>query len=259
MDTNENNSNNVAETPEKVAEKKPEKTVKKIRGKKYQTKKKTLTLKEYPLDEALKLLSDTSYTAFDPSVELHINVSTDPKKSDQIIRKIITIPHGIKRNLKILVFGTESELQEAKNAGATYLGNDEIIGKIKKGWVGFDKIITTPSMMPKITTLAKILGPKGLMPNVKNETITTKITDVLKNLLSGTTIELKNEKDFPIIHTIIGKLSFGEKKLKENFITLYHALVNAKPPKAKIPFIKSITMKTTMGPGIKIDINSIDK
>jgi len=230
---------------------------KKKRGKKYKETLNLLQKEEYTLDEALELLKKASYTKFDPTVELHFNLSTDPKKSDQIIRQTANFPHGIKKNIKILVFGNEKQLEEAKQAGAQYFGDKETIEKIKNGWLDFDKVIATPEMMPKIAILAKILGPKGLMPNPKNNTLTNNISETIKNLLSGTTVEIKTEKEFPIIHTKIGKLSFEKKKLQENFYAIYKTIVIAKPPKVKNPYIKTLIITTTMGPGIKIDLTSI--
>lgn len=230
----------------------------KLRSNTYQKKAAVLNKDSYTLAEALELLEKISYTKFDPAVEVHFNLSIDPKKSDQLIRQNVVLPHGIKKDLKILVFGNEAELKEAKQAGATYLGDDEMIAKVKDGWVDFDKVITSPAMMPKIAILARVLGPKRLMPSTKNNTITTDIKTTLTELLSGTTIEIRNEKDFPLIHTKIGKLSFNKKQLEENFRTTYEALIKAKPPKVKLPFIKAVTIKTTMSPGIKIDIKSLE-
>lgn len=234
-------------------------TLKKIRSRKYRKQLDKISGKHFPLTEALELLKQISYTKFDPTVELHFNLSIDPKKSEQIIRKIATIPYGIKKDLKILVFGNEAQIKQAKEAGVKYIGDEAIIAKIKNGWVGFDRVIATPEMMPKITPLARILGPKGLMPNLKNNTITTKVKEVITTLLSGNTIEIKNERDFPIIHTMIGKLSLGTEKLKQNFQAVYETVIRARPPKVKNPYIKSLILKTTMSPSIRLGLESLAK
>lgn len=258
MEENIKKNNPPEETVEKPKKQKKIQRKTKIRGKKYLSKKKLVENKKYSLIEALKLLSETSFSKFDPSVELHFNLSIDPKKSDQNIRKIVNLKQGIKKKLKILAIGNEKQLKEAKDSGATYLGDEKILAKIKSGWTDFDKVIATPEMISKITPLAKILGPKGLMPNIKNNTITTKVKEAITNLISGTSVEIKNEKDFPIIHVLIGKLSFGTEKLKDNFKVIYESVLNAKPSKAKLPYIKSLTITTSMGPGIKLDLENLD-
>lgn len=244
--------NDTNQTPNK-----DQNVIKKTRSKKYQDKTKSVQKKNYLLNEALELLEKTSYTKFDPSIELHFNLSIDPKKSDQMIRIISKMPHGIKKELKILVFGNEKELEEAKKAGATYLGNAETITKIKNGWLDFDKILASPEKMPQIASLARILGPKGLMPNPKNNTVTTKIKETIENLISGNTLEIKNEKDFPIVHVKVGKLSFGKGKIKDNMLSVYNAVLKAKPNKAKNPYVKSLILTSTMGPGINIELSSL--
>ena len=167
-------------------------------------------------------------------------------------------PVWSEKELKILVFGDQDQIKEAKESGATYVSDEETITKVKNGWTGFDKVLATPEMMPKIALLAKILGPKGLMPNIKNNTVTKNIKETISNLISGNSLEIKNEKDFPIVHTIIGPLSFGEEKLKGNFKSIYETIIVARPPKVKNPYIKSITIKTTMSPSIKLDPDKLN-
>ncbi|KKP69467.1 MAG: 50S ribosomal protein L1 [candidate division CPR3 bacterium GW2011_GWE2_35_7] len=259
MNSEELKEKEVVKEKNQKSKSKPEtKSNPKIRGKKYQNKLKQIENRKYSLSEALKLLKEISYTKFDPKVELHINLSIDPKKSDQIIRKVTSIPFGIKKELKILVFGDQDQIKEAKESGATYVSDEETITKVKNGWTGFDKVLATPEMMPKIALLAKILGPKGLMPNIKNNTVTKNIKETISNLISGNSLEIKNEKDFPIVHTIIGPLSFGEEKLKGNFKSIYETIIVARPPKVKNPYIKSITIKTTMSPSIKLDPDKLN-
>lgn len=207
--------------------------------------------KLYPIDEAIKLVKQNAKAKFDESVEVHIRLGIDPKKGEQQVRSICILPHGTGKTKKIAVF-TEDE-KEAKEAGADIIGSKELIQKIKtKGTIDFDIAVSTPGMMKELAQIAKILGPKGLMPSPKNETVTKNIKKTVKELKTGK-ITFKNDETSNI-HQMIGKVSWDEKKLKENFNVFLEAIRKAKPPRIKGAYVKQIVICSTMGPGIKVAI-----
>ncbi len=224
------------------------------RGKKY---KKVLELidknKEYSLEEALELLPKTSTTKFDATVEVHIKLGIDPKKSDQQIRTTLTLPHGTGKKRRIAVFAEGKAADDAKAAGAVLVGGEELIEEIKRtGKTDFDIALATPEMMKNLAKIARILGPRGLMPNPKADTVTADIKKAMADLSKGKQ-ELKNDRSGNI-HLAIGKVSFEKDKLKENFEAVLEAVKRAKPEEAKGTYIKSVTLTTTMGPGIKVKV-----
>ncbi|MBX5438092.1 MAG: 50S ribosomal protein L1 [Thermoflavifilum sp.] len=211
--------------------------------------------KLYSLTEAAALLKDINTTRFDSSVDMHIRLGVDPKKADQAIRGSVTLPHGTGKTRRVLVLCTPDKEEEAKQAGADYVGLDEYIQKIESGWTDVDVIIATPSVMPKIGKLGKILGPRNLMPNPKTGTVTQDVAAAVKEVKSGK-ITFKVDKA-GIIHASIGRVSFPPEKIVENAHELIQTILRLKPPTAKGTYVKGISMATTMSPGIKIDPRSV--
>ncbi len=224
------------------------------RSKRYQeAAKKVEKNKIYSLEEAIKLVKETSATKFDSSVEVHVNLSIEPSKSDQQVRGAVTLPHGTGKTKKICAFVSGDKDKEAKEAGADIFGGEELITQIKTtGKVDFDIAIATPDMMPKLAIIAKILGPKGLMPSPKNETITTNLKKTIDELKKGK-VNFKND-DTANVHQIIGKVSFKEDQLIENYKAFMDAIRKAKPSAAKGSYINSISLASSMGPGIKVQL-----
>jgi len=211
-------------------------------------------MKEYSLEDAVKLVKDLKFVKFDESVDLAINLGVDPRHADQNIRLSTTLPHGTGKEVKVLVVAQGPKEKEAKEAGADYVGK-EYLEKIKGGWSDVDKIIATPDMMAELGKLGKVLGPKGLMPNPKSGTVTMDVTNAVRELKSGK-IELRVEKN-GIVHTQCGKSSFQENALVENIQTIYDTVMKAKPASVKGTYLKKMSVSSTMGPGIKIDQGSI--
>lgn len=207
--------------------------------------------KQYPIEEAVDLAKKTSTTKFAGSIEVHVRLGIDVSKSDQMVRGAIVLPHGTGQTLKVAVFTSDAKEKEAKDAGADIIGGQDLIDKIKQtSKIEFDVAIATPDMMPKLAMIAKILGPKGLMPSPKNETITTNLKKTIDELKKGKA-NFKND-DSSNIHNIIGKSSFEIKQLVENYNALLEAIKKAKPASAKGIFIKNISINATMGPGIRV-------
>jgi large subunit ribosomal protein L1 len=209
----------------------------------------------YSLEEASKLVKELSYENFDASVDLAVRLGVDPRKADQMIRGVVTLPHGTGKDVKVLALVPPEKEDEAKEAGADYVGMDEYIEKIKKGWTDVDVIITTPAMMRKLGPLGRILGPRGLMPNPKTGTVTMDVGKAVREVKAGK-IDFRVDKK-GIVHASIGKVSFDPEKIKENAEELIHTLIKMKPATAKGTYLKSIAMSSTMGPGIKIDTKSV--
>lgn len=207
--------------------------------------------KEYKLDEAVKLVKELSFAKFDESVEISINLGVDPRQADQNIRITTGLPFGTGKSVKVLVVTSGPKEQEAKDAGADYVGYDEYLDKIKAGWADVDKIVATPDAMSDLGRLGKILGPKGLMPNPKSGTVTMDVGNAVKELKAGK-IELRVDKT-SIIHAACGKVSFDEKALYENIEAVINTVRKAKPASVKGKYMKKVTVSSTMGPGIKID------
>ena len=228
-------------------------------GKKYvEASNKVEKNKAYGVEEAVKLVKETSITKFDSSVEVAMNLNIDTKKSDQQLRGSIVLPNGTGKSKKILVLAKGAAAAEAKEAGADFVGDTDLIDKIaNENWFDYDTIVATPEMMPALGKIGKVLGPKGLMPNPKTGTVTTTpaktVTDIKKGMIEYRADSLGN------VHGIIGKVSFDEKALSENLTYFINTIIKSKPTTIKGKFVKSISICTTMGPGIKIDLNSFDK
>ena len=211
--------------------------------------------KEYALLEAANVVKDITFTKFDASVDIDVRLGVDPRKADQMVRGVVTLPHGTGKDVRVLVLCTPDKEQEAKDAGADYVGLDEYIQKIEKGWTDIDVIITMPAVMAKVGRLGRILGPRNLMPNPKAGTVTTDVAKAVKEVKAGK-IDFKVDKT-GIIHTSIGKVSFGPEQLAENATEVLATLNRLKPSSAKGTYIRSITLSSTMSPGVVVDKNSI--
>ncbi len=210
---------------------------------------------QYDLDKAVEILKRESTVKFDETVDLAINLNVDPRHAEENIRISTPLPNGVGREISVLVLAQGSKVQEAIDAGADFCGNKEYLDKIKGGWTDIDKIVATPDMMPELGKLGKILGPKGLMPNPKSGTVSMDVSKAVSELKAGM-VELRVEKT-GIVHTPCGKVSFENDALIENILTIYNTLVKARPPSVKGQFIERISVSSTMGPGVKININSI--
>ncbi len=213
--------------------------------------------KEYSLEEAIRIVKESSYTKFDESIDLALNLGIDPKKSDQMVRGSVVLPHGIGKKVKVLVFAKGEKEKEATDAGADIVGAEDLVEKISKGWLDFDKTVATPDMMGIVGKLGKILGPRGLMPNPKLGTVTFDISRAVKELKAGKA-EYKAEKA-GIVHVPIGKVSFDNQKLLDNAKAVVDSIVKAKPATSKGKYLKKVSISSTMGPGVRIDIASLGK
>ena len=211
--------------------------------------------KVYTIEEAAQLVKDITFTKFDASVDIDVRLGVDPRKANQMVRGVCTLPHGTGKDKKVLVLCTPDKEEEAKEAGADYVGLDEYITKIKGGWTDIDVIITMPSVMGKIGAIGRILGPRGLMPNPKTGTVTMDIAKAVKEVKAGK-IDFKVDK-FGIIHTSVGKVSFEADKIKENAAEFVGIVNKLKPSATKGTYIKSVFLSSTMSPGIKIDTRSL--
>ncbi|MEI9956066.1 MAG: 50S ribosomal protein L1 [Ferruginibacter sp.] len=209
--------------------------------------------KAYSLKEASTLVKDINTTKFDSSVDLHIKLGVDPKKADQAIRGTVSLPHGTGKTKRVLVLCTPDKVAEATAAGADYVGLEEFITKIEGGWTDIDVIVATPSVMPKIGKLGKVLGPRNLMPNPKTGTVTNDVTGAINDLKGGK-IAFKVDK-VGIIHASIGRVSFASEKIAENSQELINAIIKLKPSSSKGTYLKGVSMASTMSPGIAIDTN----
>ena len=211
--------------------------------------------KAYDVAEAMKTVVETATAKFDESVEAHIKLGVDSRHADQQVRGVIVLPHGTGKTLKVLVIAKGVKVDEAQAAGADYVGGEDMINKIKnENWFDFDVCVTTPDMMGLVGRIGKLLGPKGLMPNPKSGTVTMDVTKAVGEIKAGK-VEYRLDKT-NIIHVAIGKKSFGAEKLTENFNALYDAILKAKPAAAKGQYVRSITVASTMGPGVKVAIKA---
>lgn len=227
----------------------------KISKKRKEALKKVDASKQYALTEASKLVKDISYTKFDSSVDIDIRLGVDPKKANQMVRGVVSLPHGTGKSVRVLALVTPDKEVEAKEAGADFVGLDEFIQKIEQGWTDIDIIVTQPNVMAKLGKLGKILGPRNLMPNPKSGTVSTEIGKVVKEVKAGK-IDFKVDKE-GAIHTSIGKASFAPEKLYDNALELIQTIVKLKPSSAKGTYLKGVSISSTMSPGIAVDTKSI--
>jgi len=211
--------------------------------------------KEYSLEDAAKVLKDITFTKFDASVDIDIRLGVDPKKSDQMVRGVVSLPHGLGKVVRVLVLCTPDKAQDAKDAGAEHVGLDDYIQKIEGGWTDIDVIITMPTVMAKVGKLGKVLGPRGLMPNPKSGTVTLDVGKAVKEVKAGK-VDFKIDKQ-GIIHASIGKASFSPEKIKENAAELINTVVKLKPASSKGTYIQNVSLSSTMSPGIIVDKGSI--
>lgn len=230
-----------------------------MKGKKYlNAASKVDRSKTYSIEDAIKLAKETSTSKFDETIEVAIRLNVDVKKADQQLRGAIVLPNGTGKAKKVLVVAKGDRAKEAKDAGADYVGDEELLHKIEsENWIDFDVIISTPDMMPRLGKLGKILGPKGLMPNPKVGTVTTDVSKAVEDVKKGK-IEYKTDS-FGNVHSVVGKASFKEKALEENLRAFIDVIAKSKPSTVKGTYIKNISISSTMGPGIKLDLNSFDK
>ena len=212
--------------------------------------------KVYKLGEAAALLKEITFTKFDASVDLDVRLGVDPRKSNQMVRGVVTLPHGPGKSVRVLVLCTPDKEKEATEAGADYVGLDEYVEKIKGGWTDVDVIITTPNVMAKVGALGRILGPRGLMPNPKTGTVTMEVGKAVKEVKAGK-IDFKVDK-FGIVHSSVGKIAFSAEQIADNASEFMNTILKLKPTTAKGTYVKSIFLSTTMSPGLQIDPKSVE-
>ena len=206
--------------------------------------------KQYTESEAMEVVLQTAKAKFDETIELHVRLGVDPRHADQQVRGVVVLPNGTGKSVKVLVLAKGPQADAAVAAGADYVGGEELIPKIEGGWVDYDVVVTTPDMMRFVGKLGRVLGPKGLMPNPKSGTVTMNVAKAINEIKAGK-VEYRVDKS-AIIHCPIGKKSFGQEKLVENYTTLMDAIIKAKPAAAKGQYVKSISLSSTMGPGVKV-------
>jgi large subunit ribosomal protein L1 len=226
-------------------------------GKKWKAAKALVGDKVYGMQEAIELVKRTAYAKFDETVEMALRLGVDPKRSDQMVRGSVVLPHGTGVKVRILVFAKGDKEKEARDAGAEIVGGDDLVEKVKGGWLEFDKAIATPDMMGNVGKLGKVLGPRGLMPNPKTGTVTFEVAKAISDIRKGR-VEFKIEKA-GIVHVRIGKVSFEANKLRENGAMLLDSVMKAKPASSKGRYLKSVTVTSTMGPGIPLDAVALGK
>ena len=226
-------------------------------GKKWKAAKAAVGDKLYGLQEAIELVKRTAYAKFDETVEMALRLGVDPKRSDQMVRGSVVLPHGTGVKVRVLVFAKGDKEKEARDAGAEIVGGDDLVEKVKGGWLEFDKAIATPDMMGNVGKLGKVLGPRGLMPNPKTGTVTFEVAKAISDIRKGR-VEFKIEKA-GIVHVRIGKVSFEANKLRENGAMLLDSVMKAKPASSKGRYLKSVTVTSTMGPGIPLDAVALGK
>jgi large subunit ribosomal protein L1 len=220
-------------------------------GKKFEAASKQVEARPYSLNEAVPLIQKIKYVKFDETVELHMRLGVDPKHADQMVRGTVVLPNGLGKSKKVLVIASGEKQREAEAAGADMVGGEDMVTKIQGGWIDFDAVIATPDMMRSVGKLGKVLGPRGLMPNPKTGTVTVDVSTAVREIKAGK-VEFRVDKG-GVIHAPVGKVSFATDKLFENAHTLIQAVIRAKPAAAKGKYVKSVTLCSTMGPGVHLD------
>jgi len=223
----------------------------KLTKKQKETIKKVDVTKEYNISEAVSKLKQASKAKFDESVDIAVKLGVDPKHADQVVRGTVSLPHGTGKTVRVLVIAKPEKHDEAREAGADHVGFDDYIKKIQEGWTDIDVIIAAPDTMSELGKIGKVLGPRGLMPNPKSGTVTPNVGQAVKEVKAGK-IDFRVDKS-GIVHSIVGKISFDEGKLKDNILAFINTIIKLKPSAAKGTYVKSMTISTTMGPGIKLD------
>jgi len=226
-------------------------------GKKYLAAKAQVEPRTYSIEDALGLIKKLKYTKFDETIDLAIRLGVDPKHSDQMVRGSVVLPHGTGKKVRIAVFAKGEKEKEAKEAGADLIGAEDLVEKISKGWMEFDRVVATPDLMGMVGKLGKILGPRGLMPNPKSGTVTFDVAKAIREIRQGR-VEYKVEKA-GIVHLTVGKVSFDVQKLTDNVNIIMESILKAKPASAKGAYLKSITLSSTMGPGVPVDVSGVAK
>ena len=227
------------------------------RGKKYQAARQQVPVRPHTIEEAVPLIQKVKYTKFDETVELAVRLGVDPKHSDQMVRGTVVLPHGLGKSKRVLVIANAEKQREAREAGADETGGEELVEKIVGGWMDFDAVVATPDMMRAVGKLGKVLGPRGLMPNPKTGTVTIEVTRAVQEIKAGK-VEFRVDKA-GVVHAPIGKISFASERLIANAHALMDNIVKAKPSAAKGKYLKSVTMSSTMGPGVNIDTSHVDE
>lgn len=229
----------------------------KIGKRRAELNKKVDRLKAYPVDEAVALVVETANAKFDESIEIHVRLNVDPRQADQQVRSTVSLPNGTGKSKRVVVLTSTDKNVEAQEAGADFVGSTDLVDKIKGGWLDFEAVVATPEMMRYIGPLGKILGPRGLMPSAKAGTVTMNVGKTVKEIKAGR-VEYRVDK-FAILHNMIGKASFGKDKLVQNVGAYMGAVIKSRPAAVKGTFIKSITLSSTMGVGIRVDVSSVEK
>jgi large subunit ribosomal protein L1 len=225
-------------------------------GKKYEASSKMVDKPAYPLQDAMPLVKKAAFAKFDESVEVSMNLGVDPKHADQMVRGTVVLPHGLGKTTRVIVIASGEKVREAREAGADEVGAEDLVQKIQGGWMDFDAVVATPDMMKSVGRLGKVLGPRGLMPNPKTGTVTLDVTKAVNELKAGK-VEFRVDKT-GIIHCAVGKVSFDAEKLADNARALINSVLRAKPATAKGRYVKNIVISSTMGPGVPIDLASVD-
>lgn len=224
-------------------------------GKRYKAAASKIEARLYTLQEAIQVIAGAAYAKFDETVEIAMRLGVDPKHADQMVRGTVVLPHGLGRKARVLVFAQGEKIKEAEDAGADYVGGEELAKKIDEGWLDFEAVVASPDMMRVVGRLGKVLGPRGLMPNPKTGTVTPDVAKAVQEIKAGK-VEFRVDKT-GIVHAPFGKKSFGAEKLAENAEALVHAVIKAKPAAAKGRYVKSVSVSSTMGPGVKVDESAL--
>jgi len=224
-------------------------------GKKYAEAKKKVTPGEKSLETAVDLMMESKFANFDETAEIAINLGVDPKHADQMVRGTVVLPNGLGKQVRVCVIAAGEKIKEAEEAGAEFVGGDDFVGKIQGGWTDFDAVVATPDMMKSVGKLGRILGPRGLMPNPKAGTVTFNVKEAVEDIKAGK-VEFRVDKN-GVIHAPFGKLSFTPEKLVQNAKSLIDAVVRAKPASAKGRYVRTVSVSSTMGPGIRVDVSQL--